>query len=256
VPTLVNHFASAAAAARYAHGRPDVHRGIARRIGRGLRLSRKVDRALDMGCGTGLSARALGEMAELVIGADLSAAMIAQAARAAGPLYVVAAAEALPFAAGPFDLITCGLAFHWFDRAEFLAEARRVLKPGGFLVVYDHWFAGRMRESAVFEQWHRSEYLSRYPAPPRKGRADLESLDPSSGFRLEGRDDASEDLAFSARQLSDYLLTQSNVSAAVEQQGELLEDVAAWLARSARSLTPEPTGHFEFESSIWFLARA
>ena len=225
-----------------------------------MRLSSPVERALDVGCGTGLSSRALLEMAQRVVGVDLSAAMLAQASRAGagrdGPLYTVSAAEALPFQAGAFDLITCGLSFHWFDREVFLAEARRALKPEGSLAVYDHWFSGRMRESGAFEQWHRTHYLTRYPAPPRKGRADLESLAPGSGFRLVGRDDAIDELAFSGRQLADYLLTQSNVSAAVELRGEPLEDVAAWLAESAIELTPAPTGTFEFESSIWLLARA
>jgi ubiquinone/menaquinone biosynthesis C-methylase UbiE len=251
----LNHFASAATAARYARGRPDVHRGIVRRIGRGLRLSQQMDRALDVGCGTGLSSRALREMARVVVGVDLSEAMLSHAARAGGPFYAVSEAEALPFGAGQFDLITCGLAFHWFERGKFFPEAHRVLREGGSLVIYDHFFSGRMREGSAFDAWHRSEYLRRYPAPPRKGRVDLEELDPSLGFRLAGRDDATEEVAFSARQLADYLLTQSNISVAVEDRREPLEDVAVWLEEQAAALTPDPVGHFEFQSSIWFLAR-
>ena len=177
------------------------------------------------------------------------------AADRGGPLYAVSEAEALPFGAGRFDLVTCGLAFHWFERARFFPEARRVLREGGSLVIYDHFFSGRMRESSAFDAWHRGAYLKRYPAPPRKGRVDLEELDPSLGFRLTGRDDATEEVAFSARQLADYLLTQSNISVAVEDRSEPLEELAVWLEEQAAALTPDPVGHFEFQSSIWFLAR-
>ena len=34
------------------------------------------------------------------------------------------------------DLITAGLAIHYFDRPKFYAECKKVLRPGGLLVAY------------------------------------------------------------------------------------------------------------------------
>jgi SAM-dependent methyltransferase len=50
-----------------------------------------------------------------------------------------AKAETLPFEDESFDLVTCRIAAHHFDSiADFLNEARRVLKPGGTLAIVDN----------------------------------------------------------------------------------------------------------------------
>ncbi len=127
---------------------------------------------LDVGCGLG---RMTGEMARfgarLVVGLDRSPRMAQEAHRilaAADPVPValnmigsdrihacldlswdldnygilVGDAERLPLRAGTFDLITC---FNLVDRVtdpqRMAAELRRVLKPGGHLIITDpyHW---------------------------------------------------------------------------------------------------------------------
>jgi SAM-dependent methyltransferase len=51
----------------------------------------------------------------------------------------VADAEALPFADARFDLVTCRIAAHHFaDVARFVAEVKRVLKPGGTFALVDN----------------------------------------------------------------------------------------------------------------------
>ena len=52
----------------------------------------------------------------------------------------LADAEALPFADGTFDLVTCRIAPHHFPNVgHFLAESARVLKSGGLLAVVDNF---------------------------------------------------------------------------------------------------------------------
>ena len=106
-------------------------------------------RVLEVGCGTGRLAAALEQRAVARVWAvDASAEMVARA-KELGVNARVARAEALPFKAGWFDAVVMRMSLHLFDRPRALAEAGRVLAPGGRLVVATHdpdsfdgvWFA-------------------------------------------------------------------------------------------------------------------
>ena len=95
-------------------------------------LQKENPTTLDLGCGTGISTRELGEHGFRVIGADKDADMIAVAQERESEIsYVVASAEQLPFPNNHFDAVTAFTAFHWFNNEESLNEVRRVLKTKG-----------------------------------------------------------------------------------------------------------------------------
>ena len=97
-------------------------------------------RALDLGTGTGTVARGLAARGCEVTGLDRSGPLMEQAAeldREAGVsvTYVNAPAERTDLPAAHFDLVSAGQCWHWFDRPRAAAEARRLLKPGGKIVI-------------------------------------------------------------------------------------------------------------------------
>ncbi len=103
-------------------------------------------RALDVATGGGHTARALAEAGARVTVSDLTPEMLAAAEAhlresvpGAALDFVPAAAEALPFEDGVFDVVSCRIAAHHFgDPRAFLAEVRRVLAPGGVFVLVDN----------------------------------------------------------------------------------------------------------------------
>src|SRR5437899_4140099 len=100
----------------------------------------KNEHVLDVGTGTGLVAHLVAPKVSpgMVLGIDLSENMlsIARAKKQKNVQFVGMAAEHLVFRPGTFDLVTMGEALAYFaDPTTALAEANRVLRPGGRLAV-------------------------------------------------------------------------------------------------------------------------
>ena len=98
------------------------------------------DRVLDLGCGTGIVARRLRDRlggGARITGLDASAQMIAQARALAPEIdWQVGNAMALPSGDGSFDLVLCQQMLQFVgDRAAAAREMRRVLAPGGRLLL-------------------------------------------------------------------------------------------------------------------------
>lgn len=103
---------------------------------------RPGERILDAACGTGglLLELATGGAALELTGLDASTAMLEQARERlpAAVRLVEGHMEQLPLEAASFDAVTCFNALHYSaDPAKILEEFRRVLVPGGRLVVVD-----------------------------------------------------------------------------------------------------------------------
>ncbi|WP_343226032.1 ubiquinone/menaquinone biosynthesis methyltransferase [Luteolibacter marinus] len=100
----------------------------------------KPRRVLDVATGTGDLALEIQDAcpeAE-VTGSDFCAEMLAHAGRRGLVRTLVADAMALPFADGEFDVVTVAFGLrNMADYATAIGEMRRVLKPGGHLLVLD-----------------------------------------------------------------------------------------------------------------------
>ncbi len=127
---------------------------------------------LDVATGGGHTALAFAPHIRMAVASDLTGEMLA-AARAhiserglRNVTYCQAAAEVLPFADASFDIVTCRVAAHHFGNIRaFVAEAARVLRPRGMLLISDHLSPPEAELDAFmdrFERWRDPSHVRAY----------------------------------------------------------------------------------------------
>ena len=128
-----DHFSTVAA--DYAQARPDYPDALFAWIA-AIAPARTL--AWDAGCGSGQASRGLARHFARVHASDPSAAQVAQAAGPDNIVFAVEPGERCSLADASVDATCVAQALHWFDRAAFFVECRRVLRPGGVLVAWGY----------------------------------------------------------------------------------------------------------------------
>jgi SAM-dependent methyltransferase len=93
---------------------------------------------VDLGCGLGVEASYLAGIGFAATGVDLDAAALRQVSRGSKAHFLRANVTALPFASASIGFLLDRGCFHYLapdDRAAYASEARRVLAPGGRLLL-------------------------------------------------------------------------------------------------------------------------
>lgn len=141
-------------------------------------------RTLDIGCGTGVAFDMLRQLgAASILGIDIDATAVEQArhtARLSGGDIDVQRADAarLPLADAGFDLVFCHqLLHHANDPGAVLRECRRVIRPGGWLLVAESCHA--------FLAWWPVRLLFRHPPRPQQSAEEYLALVRSAGFAVD-----------------------------------------------------------------------
>jgi len=252
----LNYFDSAAAAARYAAGRPRGQSSLLALLPRHLPEALPLARALDVGCGTGHSTLALRPFAREVIGLDPSSFMLAQAPRVEGVSYRKGHAEALPFGLAEFDLISVATAYHWFDQEAFLAEAARVLHPGGWLLLYKTGSTGTLSADPRFTTWWQQIFRTRYPKVARnEDPLDAERAAQFSFAEL-AHESGQRHVEVELEDHVENLLTHSSVIRGLAQRGETVPEARAWLRTALAPFFPGGTAIVTFHDWLHLWRRS
>jgi ubiquinone/menaquinone biosynthesis C-methylase UbiE len=158
---------------------------------------------LDLGCGTGRHALWLAAGGAVVTALDFSAGMLDEARKKPGGdavrFLVHDLHEPLPFPAGGFDLVVCGLVLeHLSDLDAFFREVRRVLRDGGRAVVSAMHPAMYLRGSqARFTDPDSGEIVQPGSFPHQLGDFVMAAL--RAGFQIDGIGEYAPDAFFAAQ---------------------------------------------------------
>jgi ubiquinone/menaquinone biosynthesis C-methylase UbiE len=193
-------FASPEMALGYARSRPPLHALI---LQRAAAQWNPVARALDPGCGSGLSTAPLAKYARCVTALDPNEKMLRAAVR-------ITAAGSLNFTA--------------FDRS--FPEVRRVLTPAGRLLIYDFAQGSDFPDSDRLTLWH-GEFKRRYASPPARPIPPPTLEVEPYALRLLHFDEFILGLTLTPDFHLDYAMTETNVSAAVAR-GTPEAKIRAW----------------------------
>jgi len=111
------------------------------------------EKVLDVGCGNGTLICGISKKAKIhAHGVDISPKMIDEC-RARHPHinFKVSVADELPFGENEFDVVTMCCVLHHLDEPQkFFDEVKRILKPGGRLIISDPYYPPPLKQ---FAEW-------------------------------------------------------------------------------------------------------
>ena len=209
---------------------------------------RRYRTGVDIGTGPGFTAFAISPFCERVIATDVTPQMLEEVRSlrhdrgAPGTQMALAAAEALPFADGSVDLVTCRTAAHHFvDLPGWLREVRRVLSTGGLLVAADTC----PPEEAGTAAWMQAVETKRDPShvrnlAPSEWRAAVEK----AGLRVTGTA-----MSFVELQYPDWAERAGMATDAMESvRRDMLDSPAD--VKAAFEITPGPGDIIDFHWDV------
>lgn len=230
----MSYFSLEEAARRYKLYRPKVHEIVNSWLS-DASLPPKFDHALDLACGTGDSTLPLLEISDRVVAIDQSEVMLSHA-RSKGLECVQSSVESFQ-TTEKFDLITCCMAFHWFDQEKAISAMKSLSNSNAVWLIYNFYFYGH-ENSDQFNYWLKNIYCENFPKPPRHKESNIRPED-DSDIELVDSGFGSIPITLSRSDLIGYLTTHSNVEARV-QNDMSYQSAEQWLEQSLSGINFSP----------------
>jgi len=221
---FVDHFSKHSGV--YAQSRPTYPDAIFSRL---AQLAPARERAWDCATGSGQAAIGLARHFKHVEATDASAQQVGNAIATPGVTFSVQPAEGTTFAARSFDAICVAQALHWFDVTRFYAEAKRVLRSGGLLLVVGY---DRSRfEPRIEPEFERVVLAPLKPHWPKQNKLLWDGYkDLPFPFAPVDFPSPPIELDWTLEQLLGYVASWSATRTLLESRPAFLEEVGAALA--------------------------
>lgn len=243
-----------AAGAGYAYGRPPVHRYIIHSVREFLQIAGRFQRALDVGCGAGLSTATLKPISETVVGLEPVRTMLKHCRfTAPNAIFLVGRAETLPFEAEVFDLITAAGSINYMDLDLFFPGAARVLAPSGLLIIYDFSGGRQMAGDQRLHEWF-ARFERCYPSQPNYA-LDVRNFDFCRfGFRLEAYKEMEIIVPMIFNAYLSHVLSETRVQLAISR-GVAESEIRSWCQHTLKEMFEDVLRDVSFNAYVAYVSR-
>lgn len=236
--------------------RPFLHGQVIERFQRDV-TDKLFENGLDVGCGAGLSCKALKQICRHVTGADLSPEMVAAARELyqdlQGYTFLVSRAEEIPPAKEKYDIVTAAGVIAWVEKVDFLRNLRRNIRTQGYVLIYDFSISDRMQDNADYSLWWHEMYLKEFPKPFRNEQVWTKHDVEPFGFAMLGQVCYDLEYEFDRDTFVRFMMLQSNVNAKIEGEGRAPEEVQEWFKQTLAMIFGGKRRTVFFTGYSWYL---
>ena len=223
-------FDSKRIASGYANDRPWLHKSVIEQIKAEFGNKALFKNGLDVGCGAGLSTKALRLICNKVTGTDSSEEMIdiCKTHYAASEYtFYVAKAEETEMPQTPYDIVTAAGVVDWVDKDRFLENMKLVMAENAPLIIYDFWISDKMLGNPAYTDWYQNQYLLNFPKPPRNETV-WEQKDIPEFFSYDKQIICQMQYEFEMSFFIRFMMTQTNVNSKIECGCMSEKEVQKW----------------------------
>ena len=231
-------FDSKRIASGYANDRPWLHQLIIEQIKVDFADKIPFQNGLDVGCGAGLSTKALKLICNKVTGTDLSDKMVHMCKTqyfAPEFTFYTAKAEETEIPQTLYDIVTAAGVVNWVDKDRFLANMRLVMSPNAPLIIYDFWISDKMLVNSDYTDWYQNKYLVNFPKPPRNSSV-WEQEDIPTSFSFIKQTMCEMQYEFDMDSFIRFMMTQTNINSKIDSGNMTEDEVTDWMRETLSSI--------------------
>ena len=236
--------------------RPFLHKQVIERFQKDV-SGELFSNGLDVGCGAGLSSKALKQICEHVTGTDISPEMIAVAREVCGDSqeydFFVSSAEEIPPAKEKYDIVTAAGVIQWINRENLLRNLRKIIRERGYVLIYDFCISDRMKDSETYSEWWHNAYLKEFPKPFRNESVWTQQDVEPYQFSMIDQVQYEMEYQFDMESFIKFMMIQSNVNAKIEGEGRNIEGVRRWFEQSLESVFYNGQKTAIFTGYSWYM---
>lgn len=237
--------------------RPFLHKQVIEQLQKDINVS-SFHNGLDVGCGAGLSSKALKFICDKVTGTDISEEMVL-AARQMCPeetyTFFVSKAEEIPKPEQLYDIVTAAGVVQWVEVGAFLENLKSTINKEGIVFIYDFWISDKMKENAQYTDWYDQEYLKKFPKPPRNEKVWTNEMVRPYGFEMQKQNTLQLEYTFNMESFIKFMMVQSNVSAKIENERQNEKEIRTWFGDSLQKIFGSQEKVLSFDGYSWLLKK-